>query len=202
MVLTETTHSEQKKFFSLFSNIVDEVSVKQYTERGGKLKDINDNFTKQIGDEIESLKKNYDSEANLMRDSDNNMYISEGRLPCEQPFQRMLITYDGRTSMCCYDWGSMHPVGYVDKLAIEVGDKEHEEVKKKSDKKEKGFDQMNLEMPKKFNNPSKKVETLEDIWNGKEINHVRENHVNDKLTNVEICKNCPFKETYKWKKIN
>ena len=43
--------------------------------------------------------------------------------------QRMLITYDGRVSMCCYDWGSMHPVGYVDKLAIETGEKEYENKK-------------------------------------------------------------------------
>ena len=43
-------------------------------------------------------------------------------------YQRML-TYDGRVSMCCYDWGSMHPVGYVDELAFEVSEKEYERVK-------------------------------------------------------------------------
>ena len=54
----------------------------------------------------------------------------KGRLPCEQPYQRMLVTYDGRVSMCCYDWGSMHPVGYVDDLAIKLGDKDYEKIKK------------------------------------------------------------------------
>ena len=202
MVLTEDTHSEQKEFFSLFSKIVDEVSVKQYTERGGELNDINDSFKKELAGNLENLKNTYGSNANLMKDSDGNVFISQGRLPCEQPFQRMLVTYDGRTSMCCYDWGSMHPIGYVDELAIKIGDKEHLEVKKKSHKKEKGFELMNLEMPKKFNNPAKKVETLNEIWNGKEINNIRENHISDNLNKIEICKGCPFKETYKWKKIN
>ena len=50
-----------------------------------------------------------------MKDLDGNISISKERLPCEQPFQRMLITYEGRVSMCCYDWGATHPVGYVDK---------------------------------------------------------------------------------------
>ena len=61
---------------------------------------------------------------------------------------------------------------------------------------------MNLEMPKNLNTPKEKVETLNDIWNGKEINSVRENHIQNKLNKVEICKACPFKETYKWKKIS
>ena len=40
-----------------------------------------------------------------MKDSKNNIYISNERLPCEQPFQRVLTTYDGKVGMCCYDWG-------------------------------------------------------------------------------------------------
>ena len=35
MVLTKDTRNEQKEFFHLFKNIVDDVSVKQYSERGG-----------------------------------------------------------------------------------------------------------------------------------------------------------------------
>ena len=38
MVLTKDTRNEQNKFFELFKDIVDDVSVKQYSERGGKLK--------------------------------------------------------------------------------------------------------------------------------------------------------------------
>ena len=42
MVLTKDTRGEQDEFFNLFKDIVDDVSVKQYSERGGKLKDIDD----------------------------------------------------------------------------------------------------------------------------------------------------------------
>ena len=61
---------------------------------------------------------------------------------------------------------------------------------------------MDLQMPKVFNEPKKKIETIEDIWFGNEINHVRTKHSEDSLEEVLICKACPFKETYKWKKIN
>ena len=40
MVLTNDTFKEQEEYFSLFKDIVDDVSVKQYTERGGKFGDI------------------------------------------------------------------------------------------------------------------------------------------------------------------
>ena len=61
---------------------------------------------------------------------------------------------------------------------------------------------MNLEMPKKHNLPEKKVQDLKKIWHGKEINKVRKAHIEDKAGEVNICKTCPFKETYKWKKIS
>ena len=202
MVLTDDTRSEQKKYFELFGDIVDDVSVKQYTERGGNLKDIDKNFKKHLKEDVSNLKNKFGSEASILKDSNNNIFVSEGRLPCEQPLQRMLVTYDGRTSMCCYDWGSMHPVGYVDSLATNIGDKEFKKIKEKADKKEKGFEMMKLDLPKKYNEPENKVSSLKDIWYGKEINLVREKHINAKLNDVEICKQCPFKETYKWKKIS
>ena len=57
-------------------------------------------------------------------------------------------------------------------------------------------------MPKKHNLPEKKVQDLKKIWHGKEINKVRKAHIEDKAGEVNICKTCPFKETYKWKKIS
>ena len=137
-----------------------------------------------------------------MKNFNGDLFVSEGRLPCEQPFQRMLVTYDGRVSMCCYDWGSMHPVGYVDKLAIDTGDKEFEKVKSKAEKNEKGFELMKLKIPEQFNFPEKKVSTIKDIWYGYEINKVRKLHVEKKIDKVTICKKCPFKDTYDWKKVN
>ncbi len=190
MVLTKETYDEQDEYFSLFKNIVDDVSVKQYTERGGDIK------------ESEIPNKKLDENKIYMKNFDGELFVSEGRLPCEQPFQRMLITYDGRVSMCCYDWGSMHPIGYTDDLAIKTGDEEFVKIKEQADRKKKGFELMNLKLPEKFNNPEQKVSTLKEIWNGSEINKVRKLHLENKLEKVTICKKCPFKDTYNWKKVH
>ena len=61
---------------------------------------------------------------------------------------------------------------------------------------------MNLEMPKKNNSPKPIIKDLKSIWHGKEINKVRKAHIENKASTIDICKTCPFKETYKWKKIN
>ena len=41
---------------------------------------------------------------------------------------------------------------------------------------------------------------IKDIWYGKDINAVRKAHVDNKANSIDICKSCPFKETYKWEK--
>ena len=202
MILTDETRKEQNEYFKLFKDIVDEVSVKQYTERGGNLSDLDKKFETELKDKKNDLIKEYGNDAVLMKDSKNNIFISNERLPCEQPFQRVLTTYDGKVGMCCYDWGATHTVGYVDSLAYDNGEKEYKDVKKKADNKQKGFEMMNLEMPKKNNMPEKKVEDLENVWHGKHINKVRKAHIDGTAGSIDICKICPFKETYKWKKIN
>jgi len=201
MILTDETRKAQKEYFNLFKDIVDEVSVKQYTERGGNLSDLDKNFEEKLKNKKNELLEKYGKDAVLMKDSKDNIYISEGRLPCEQPFQRLLTTYDGKVGMCCYDWGATHTVGYLDDLGFVNGDKEYEKVKIKADKQIKGFELMNLKMPTKHNLPEKTVGNLNKIWHGKEINTVREAHIKDKADTINICKMCPFKETYKWKKI-
>nr|ADH42966.1 predicted Fe-S oxidoreductases [uncultured SAR11 cluster alpha proteobacterium H17925_38M03] len=202
MILTDETRKVQEEFFRLFKNIVDEVSVKQYTERGGKLIDLSDKFEREIKEQKQDLISNYGKDAILMKDSQNNIYVSEGRLPCEQPFQRLLTTYDGKVGMCCYDWGATHTVGYLDESGFKNGEKEYQKVKNKADNKKKGFEMMDLSMPKKNNLPEKVVRNLKEIWNGKDINKVRKAHIDNKAGDIKICKVCPFKETYKWKKIN
>ncbi len=202
MILTDETRKVQKEYFKLFKDIVDEVSVKQYTERGGNLSDLDKKFEKEIKNKKEELMDNYGKDAVLMKDSKNNIFVSEGRLPCEQPFQRLLTTYDGKVGMCCYDWGATHTVGYLDKSGFSNGEKEYKKVKDKADNKSKGFEMMNLEMPKKNNLPKKEVQNLKDIWHGEDINKVRKAHIENKAGSIDICKVCPFKETYKWKKIN
>lgn len=201
MILTNETRKVQKEFFNLFKDIVDEVSVKQYTERGGNLSELDEKFQEKIKNKKVSLIKKYGKDASLMKDSKGDFYISVGRLPCEQPFQRLLTTYDGKVGMCCYDWGATHTVGYLDKLSFENGDKEYQIVKNKSEKKLKGFEMMHLSMPEKNNLPKKKVQDIKSIWYGKEINKVRKAHIENTVDNINICKSCPFKETYKWEKI-
>lgn len=202
MILTDETRKGQEEYYKLFKNIVDEVSVKQYTERGGNLNDLKEKFEGELKERKEDLIEKYGNEAVLMKDSKNNIFISNERLPCEQPFQRLLTTYDGKVGMCCYDWGATHTVGYLDTHAYNSGKKEYEKVKEKADNKKKGFEMMNLEMPKKNNKPEEKVEDLESIWFGEHINKVRKAHIEGTAGSINICKVCPFKETYKWKKIN
>ena len=129
-------------------------------------------------------------------------FVAKGRLPCEQPYQRLLVTYDGRVGMCCYDWGAQHPVGYADGLALETGEREYTRVFEKTSSGAKGFAGMErVAMPARFNNPPQVVESLADIWHGAEIDAVRHAHVEGKLESVEICRKCPFKETYRWEKV-
>ena len=196
MVLTQDTHSEQEEFYKLFKEYVDDVSVKQYTERGGELEYLKKDLIKEK--KIDTTLK--DNE--LLRDRQGNLFISNGRLPCEQPYQRMLATYDGKVSMCCYDWGSMHPIGYLDKTAFKNGNNDYLKVKKQIKSKKKGFEMMKPILPNEYNSPEKKVEDLKKIWIGEEIKTVREKHMVNKVDEVKICKKCPFKETYSWKKID
>lgn len=198
MVLTKETRKEKDSFFKLFKDIVDDVSVKQYSERGGKIKDIDEEKKKFVKEKLND--QGYD-DAEVLFDVDDSVFISQERLPCEQPYQRLQITYDGKVSMCCYDWGSNHVVGYVDQQAIKTGNSEAEKVYLKAKKKKKGFELMKLKKINKFNKPKQEVLNLEKIWHGLEINKVRKEHVNGNIEKISICKNCSFKDTYKWKKV-
>ena len=60
---------------------------------------------------------------------------------------------------------------------------------------------MDLKLPPKFNSPEKKIETIKEIWNGQEIEKVRQSHLRNKVADIKICKKCPFKETYDWQRI-
>ena len=56
--------------------------------------------------------------------------------------------------------------------------------------------------PKKFNEPEHKVQSLKEIWLGKELNKVRGFHLNNNVNGLDVCKECTFKDTYSWRKIN
>ncbi|MEQ8390851.1 MAG: radical SAM/SPASM domain-containing protein [Thalassospira sp.] len=200
MILTRETFEEKDEFFSNFSDCVDDVTVKPYTERGGKIGELDDVTSKLLKDELNRLELPRD--VPFWRDLHGNMYVSTGRIPCEQPFQRVLVTYDGRVSMCCYDWGGQYPVGYVSEDAIVKGEREYEKVMEKIQSKANGFEDMaGAKMPEVLNRPAKEVETLKDIWYGKEIDRVRRMHISGCGEKVSACKNCTFKETYSWAKI-
>ncbi len=196
MILTEDTFKEKKSFFNLFSDCVDDVSVSQYTERGGQLTDV-DKKTREAYQAALS-KHDLPQGTPYMRDPKGNLFLSKFRKPCEQPFQRLLVTYEGRVGMCCYDWGATHPVGYLKSEAFS-NESEYDKIVTKAKKGAKGFELLeNVEKSKIFNKPLEKVQTLSEIWYGKEINHVREKHVNSKIDDIEICKGCAFKDTYEW----
>jgi len=201
MILTEDTFREQDVFLKLFNDYVDDVSVKAYTERGGDIHDLDGITYNRIKDFVSnnklSLKTPY------WKDSKGDIYISEHRLPCEQIFQRMMVTNDGSVAMCCYDWGVEYPIGYADQKAIDNGDLEYEKILSSVEKNKKGFVGFmdNISMPKRYIKPERTVSTLSDIWYGKVISNVRDKHLCGQLEEVEVCTNCPFKETYKWIKI-
>ena len=70
-------------------------------EVGNKsLKDANQKQIKKF------LKINEKSENTpFMVTADDDIYISKSRKPCEQLFQSLMITYDGKVGMCCHIGG-------------------------------------------------------------------------------------------------
>lgn len=198
MVLTKETRTEVKSFFNIFKDCVDDVSLKQYSERGGNIEEISKESRDKISQKLKNKISNLKKDTSFMIDSDDNIFLSNQRLPCEQPFQRLLVTYDGKVSMCCYDWGVEHSVGFVDELSIKDNNKEYDKIYEKSKNKEKSFELMNLRKINNFSNPDKKISSIKDIWNNQIINNVRELHLKNKMEDVKICKNCTFKDTYQW----
>jgi len=175
MILTEDSSKEQDDFFDLFNEYVDEVTVTQYSERGGNIKDLD--FEDQMRYKKLCKEKGLPENSPYMRNSNGNISISDSRSPCEQPYQRIMVTYDGRAAMCCFDWGAMHPVGYVSSKCFSDEDADKRLILERIKNKRKGFSLMkNVVMPPKFNQPKKNIQTLKDIWTGKEMERVRKAH--------------------------
>ena len=197
MILTKEAYSEQASFYNLFHNCVDEVTVTQYSERGGNIEDLSTadkKIYKKLCDDL-----NLPSDSPYLRKSDGSMSISDSRVPCGQPFQRMFVTYDGRVAMCCEDWGAMYPIGYVSNDSFQDEDADKNLVLDRINAGRKGFELMNEAiLPPKYNKPVKSVQTLSDIWTGEEVETVRKAHGNNKANEISICKNCTFKDTYNW----
>ncbi len=199
MILTAETFGEQESFFDLFDHCVDEVSVTPYSDRGGNTEELSDSERAAYGELC--LKLGLPLGAPYLRDADGNISVAEKRLPCAQPYQRMMITYDGRVAMCCYDWGAMHPIGYVDSGSFEDEDADKRVVLERVRNGHRGMELMqNVQMPPKFNRPDKVVHRLHKVWVGAEVQKVREAHIRGAVDEVNICRKCPFKDTYSWTK--
>ena len=197
MILTKDAYKEQETFFSLFHDFVDEVSVTQYSERGGNIEDLNSSEKKMYKKLCSNL--GLPENSPYLRKSDGTMSVSNARVPCGQPFQRMFVTYDGRVAMCCEDWGAMHPIGYVSDDSFSDEDADKQLVLNRIKSGRKGFELMqDVILPPKYNQPVKKVQTLAEIWTGNDVTKVREAHGNNKANEISICKNCTFKDTYSW----
>jgi MoaA/NifB/PqqE/SkfB family radical SAM enzyme len=199
MVLTKETRDEIEDYFNLFSDCVDDVSVQPYTERGGNLEGVESDYEIIIAKYIEE--NNLPKNTNYYVGVNGDIYISVGRKPCRQLFQRLMITFDGRVAMCCQDWGAQHCLGFIDKDSFNI-EKTLQDLEKKIQQNKKGFELLkNAKRPTKFNEPEKKISTLEEIWTGDELDKVRKLHMTKKLDEVGICKNCDVKDTYEWKRI-
>jgi len=200
MILTEDSFDEQAAFFALFEDCVDDVTVKQYTERGAGLSDLDGDARVRLAVALRDL--DLDEDTAHMRDMDGGLHVATGRLPCEQPYQRLLVTYDGRVAMCCYDWGAQHPIGFVDLAAIDTGEAAYAEIVDKTSASAKGFELMDrVAMPALYNAPALQVSSLSDLWYGLEIDRVRTCHVDGRGDDVEVCRRCQFKETYAWQAV-
>ena len=113
-----------------------------------------------------------------------------------------MVTYDGKTGMCCNDWGAQYNVGYLNNLGFE-SQREEKKVINNVKENKKGFELLKqIKMPTEYNKPEKKVSNINQIWNSDELNNVRYTHLLNNLDNVNICKGCSSKDTFKWKKIN
>ena len=200
MVLMDNNRDEVESFFEIFDSIVDEVTVTPYQERGGGLDDLNKTNLEILENYI--TKNNLPKDTPYMIDGEGNLFISIGRQTCKQIFQRLMITYDGKTGMCCNDWGAQYNLGYLNELAFE-SEKEEEKIIKNVEKNKKGFELLkNIKMPTVYNKPIKKVKSIKEIWNSKELNKVRKTHLLNNLDEINICKDCNSKDTFVWKKIN
>ncbi len=196
MILTPDAYSEQQEFINLFKDCVDEVIVNQYTERGGEIKQLSKVDIAKFENKINQNGMSYDTP--FMKLSSGEIMISKKRLPCKQPFQRMLVTYDGRVSMCCYDWGSMYTIGFVSDIDFSDLNYDKYKVKELIEKDSKSFkDMKRAEMPPQFYTAPKRKQKLSEIWQDFSIFKVRNEHANG-TCDINICKQCTFIDTYDW----
>ncbi|MDB2411925.1 radical SAM protein [Litoricolaceae bacterium] len=182
MVDIDNSGDSHRDLFQLFGGIVDEIQVSPYSERVENGSGVSW-WSNGVGLE--------------MSDSSGNRLISVGRRGCYQPFQRLMVTYDGRVSKCCYDWGSANPVGYV-------GDRKPAQIdpavliaSDRAIKNKKGFEKDVGKTVQDFQ-PIPEVRGLSDCWVGEPMNSFRKLQIDERLCGDNLCKKCDFKDSFKW----
>ena len=205
MVLTPDAMNEVDEFRRLFESVVDDVLIKAYEERGWGLTlfsgeeqaILKERLSERAGKDIEELPQTM-----IWKKPSGEFLVANGRLPCQQPYQRLMVSYDGSVYMCCNDWGNEHSVGYLDRAGYENGMKDYEVVYTHVQKRDKGFELLqNVKMPKRYNHPKPRVSTLPEIWDGLEMNKVRRMHVEGKIDDIPACRKCTFRDTFRWEKL-
>ncbi len=89
MVKMDETKKEVDKFIKMWDPIVDHIAVNDYSNRGEE----NERGVK-------------------------TKWVSVGRRTCPQPFQRMMIAFDGSVMPCCFDWYGRLKMGDATKQSI------------------------------------------------------------------------------------
>ena len=199
MVLTQDTRQEIKNFHNLFNEYVDDVTVIHYHERGGNMSQLSPENKEKISNYTK--KNKLPSDTPFMVSADNQIYLSTERKPCPQIFQRLMVTYDGRVGMCCHDWGAQHCVGVIDKKSLD-NDKIINDLEKSIKENKKGFELLQkAEKPKNLSKIKSDIQSLEEIWDGDELNRVRTIQAQKKANDLEVCRTCISTDTYEWFKI-
>lgn len=199
MISTPETEAERQPFLDLFRDCVDDVTVKVYTEYGWNERPLDPAVVARLAPTMPPDVRAGLEKRRYWQDEHGDIHIAVGRLPCEQPFQRMVISYDGRVSMCCYDWGSQHAIGFLDENAFAQGDRDYERTMQKARERARGYEHItNIRMPHRYTEPPRRVQSLADIWHGAIVNEARRAHCEGRVEDLEVCRHCIFRETYRW----
>ena len=196
MVLTPDAIREQQQFLSLFNAYTDEVVVNNYDERGMGV-DLLESHDKEVF--LQKIKAfNLEPNAHYMKVQSHDILVSKGRQTCNQPFQRLLITYDGRVSMCCFDWGSRHTVGYVSNDSFSDLDYDKYRVQSLIEDNKQGFQLMkNAKMPNQLYSSAQVVQSVEQIWRDLSISQIRMQQATN-TCDAKICSTCTYRGSHTW----
>jgi radical SAM protein with 4Fe4S-binding SPASM domain len=112
MVRTQLNKHQVDDYRKMWKNIVDDIRISDVTDRG-------QGDSLRVGDQV-----------------------SIGRVCCPQPWQRIMISCEGKVLMCCSDWFERYPLGDIKKNSLKEIWKGNrlKAVRKKLKRKEYNFE--------------------------------------------------------------